>query len=450
MNRNSLFGRLANSKKAFGAAERQEYFHAHLEPLEDRKLLVSRFVSHDWTITSDVSPAGLSVGDTVTDFVNGVTGQYGSTAFGTLTGGSFVAGNQYIGNAIAASSVNDTVEVQPGTYVESDIVVTVGVTLTGSDTNDKPVIVPEVASANTTGDFPTGTHSGIIIYSANVTIRDLIIDGDGNGMTRDFHHGITTLYSAPGGGTQRNGTLTLATLGPQGPEGTNTSVPDLLVQDVEVRNVFWHGITISPLQDRTFDPGSGETENLIIRDSIVDDVGDTKDINRVGILMQNITDQTSGSINLIITSQPNIYFNTVSNVGVGVRTTYFGTLVYDNQNAATNRAVMATNDVFQANVYGFDIDGGSEDFYVGNNATNSGGLLDVGTGFNIRNSDPVFSGLHISGFHIGIHGQDVNTYDAVATQRMPRLALDVQLIGPGSTASGSVGLLLDNDMATPV
>jgi hypothetical protein len=450
MNRKSLFGRLADSTKAFRTAERQEYFRVNLEPLEDRKMLATTvYVNDNWIRANNA--ATLVIGEFVTS-TEGPSGSYGIDVFGTTSTGS-LAGAALIADAIDNVDEPGTVVILDGTYAESDIVIDKQITLTGNSQVTPPTIVPETASSDSSGAFASGTHSGLIVYSANVTIRDLIIQGTGNGFTRDYHHGITTIHDTPAGGTVRDGTLTLKTLGPQGQPGANSSVPNLLIQRVDVRNTYWTGITVSALANRSFDTGAGEASNLTIRDSKVDNVGDTKDTNRVGILVQNFTDQTSGGVNLLITQTPNVFRNTISNVGVGVRTTSFGSNFNwpdgdgaPQENGATNRTSVAAITVNQAEVFAFDMINAGEEFAVGLTANYTGS--NNATGVNINNSEQVYTGLNISGYKIGFHAQAARPNDNTVRERYPQFALGANIIGPGSTVSGSIGALFDNDGTT--
>ena len=222
---------------------------AHLEPLEDRRLLTTSttYVDYNWV---DLSYNGTNVrlGDQVKDIASGRTSAsgYGSDTFGTVAGfstngGSTVtpitpatmAGAGLIYNAIQSTSSGGTVSILQGTYQESDIVIDRPLTLTGTvDSNNDLLtdIVPEATSSHAIDpageNFAGGTHQGIIIYSPSVTVQDLTVDGNGNasldsatGTSFNYQQGITTLYDTQDGGSYNslhNGTLPLIQLGGTG------------------------------------------------------------------------------------------------------------------------------------------------------------------------------------------------------------------------------------------
>jgi hypothetical protein len=186
------------------------------EPLEFRRLLASiYYVNDDWeNLTDPGQPVEFL--DEVSDGVS-ISGFYGINAFGTVEGTSLPEYDQ-IFDAIQASLAGDTVHILAGTYAESDIVIDRPLTITG-DGRDATFIVPEVTSADENTAFHAGTHAGIIIYSPDVTIQDLEIDGNGNGTlggSLHFHQGITTLYDKQGSGNYaslHNGSLAPSNLG---------------------------------------------------------------------------------------------------------------------------------------------------------------------------------------------------------------------------------------------
>src|SRR5207253_4176979 len=74
------------------------------------------------------------------------------------------------------------------------------------------LIIPGIASSPTADGLGTvaplgaGTHSGFLVYSPNATIRDLHINGSGNGSLGNYQyqHGITTIYQANDGSNTGN------------------------------------------------------------------------------------------------------------------------------------------------------------------------------------------------------------------------------------------------------
>src|SRR4029079_13405428 len=132
----------------------------------------------------------------------------------------------------------------------------------------RSLIIPEDTATSVlddTTDFPVGAREGIIIYSPDVTVSNVAIDGNGNatttanaGHTLNYHQGITTLYD-PSIGTYsslHNGNLTPIQLGPvlSTPVRTRANVA---VVDVAVSNVYYHGITLSALAGQQWGTSNG-------------------------------------------------------------------------------------------------------------------------------------------------------------------------------------------------
>src|SRR5262249_34439645 len=146
------------------------------------------------------------------------------------------------------------------------------------------------------------------------------------GAGLNFHHGITTLYDTQNGGNYnslRNGSLPLIHLGTLNgpdvegsPDRPRASVPSLDINNVAVSNVYWHGITLSPLFNFNFDSGEEENFNLQIQNSTVTNVGDVKDANRIGVLIQNLNDENQ--------SMGNAVGLKITNAGVGVQSSPWG------------------------------------------------------------------------------------------------------------------------------
>jgi hypothetical protein len=225
--------------------------------LEDRKVLAAIAYVNDTWVKDSFSPGDevLSAGDTVFSIASldpvsfGITGDYGGSAFGkvrirdgvnlTLLAGTLsLAGSTLIDDAIDNGVIDnngDTVSLLEGTYTESDIIIDKGVLFKGSGVSGSgdTLIVPEVASTRAESEFPSGSHSAIIIYSQSVTVSNLHVNGSGNGGvgTFQYHHGITTLYDGtvdvneiqyldPNGAT--GGTFTL-TFNPSGDSAFTTA-----------------------------------------------------------------------------------------------------------------------------------------------------------------------------------------------------------------------------------
>src|SRR3954469_25261752 len=101
MNRKTLFGRLAGIEAGSKSAERQEYFRARMEPLEDRKMLAVLYVNDNWT--NDDGPGAPIIGVTTVSGDGQFGLLYGVDAYGTV-GGLTAAGAGLIHDAIDDST----------------------------------------------------------------------------------------------------------------------------------------------------------------------------------------------------------------------------------------------------------------------------------------------------------------------------------------------------------
>ena len=417
-------------------SKRRETQLVGLEPLEDRKMLAvgTAYINDNWT--NDDGP-DLDFGDFVSSTgADGliITAEYGFDAFGTVDGQS-LAGAATIADAIANTTVGGTLNILAGTYSESDIVVTKGMTVRGITGATQATIVPEVLSSHATAeDFAADTHSGFIIYSASVTIDNLKIDGNGNGSlggTLNYHHGITTLYDTQNGGnysTVRNGSLAPSNMG--GDDATT----NIRIQNVTVTNTWWHGITLSGINGTNI---RGNT----ITGATVSNVGEvgSRDLHRVGIMLQN---HDGGQV----------LESSVSNVGVGIASGTFGTLSFGNNNNARNRTGMRLNTVTDADQRAYSVvnQDGQIDLnfllipgaqFIGFNANKAiyTSPSNNGVGLYLNHSQPVVIGYEATNAKIGV--QIENT--TVENLLLPIFA-GTTITGPGMAVADSIGILADN------
>ncbi len=461
MNRKTLLGRFASSFTAAPAAVRPEYTSVRLEALEDRKMLaLTTFVNDNWVNT--MGGDGLQNGDMVTN-TNPNDGavilkEYGFDAFGIVDGGS-LAGSTTIYDAIQNTSSGGTLTLLPGTFTESDIVIDRPMRFEGTLVASaiSSVIVPEATSADVDGNFSVGTRSGIIIYSPSVSILNLKVDGSGNtgiGANHDYHQGITTLYDTQNGGdysSLHNGVLPLIILGtPGGGESghLNASVPQLEIDNVNVTNTYWHGVTISPLFNRNFDTGEDENFNLNVSNSSISNVGIVQDSNRIGVLLQNLNDEEDTNVG-------NARNLTISNVGVGIKSAPYGDNnagTYGDSNRASNQSYIRFVTVNDPVVTGFEIIDGSRTDSQGWKAIFSN-PVNNGTGISLNRSRSAMGGAIITNAKIGVHVQNsplsIPPLAGDVGSRHPSFLWDNYLTGPGVGVAGSVGVLVDTAVGDP-
>jgi hypothetical protein len=349
-------------------ADRPNYFRPLLELLEDRKMLVaSTMLSHNWM---DIDPTfngtDLNSNDKVKDSVTNVVLNYGVTAFGDVTNAvdpanpthHYLAGKETIHDAVAGTISGGTLQISDGTYAGSDILLDRPITVFGDGANT--VIVPEVASDQSeasnfgrAGAGSAGAHQGIIINAHNVTVSNLTLDGDlgpvsGPG-SMNYQQGVTCLYdltqdgnnyysaydySNPG--TPIHVPLTVDNLadgpvtGGSGHENVNWTVTNLTVN-----NTFVHGIAMSGYYDLTRTLAGITISNNSVN-NVAAPADRATDLNRDGILVMN-------------SDQGLISGNTVTGVGVGVMTTYYGSAPqFGSRSAPSNHSAVKSNTVTNA------------------------------------------------------------------------------------------------------
>ncbi|MBI3840091.1 MAG: hypothetical protein HY288_19380, partial [Planctomycetia bacterium] len=311
MNRRTLFGRFAALQSANRAATRQDYFRPLLEPLEDRKMLAaSTMLSHNFV---DVDPTfdgtHLNSNDQVQDSVTLLVFNYAFTGFGDVTNAvdpanpanHFLAGDETLHDAVAATPSAAQLQISDGTYAASDVILGNAITVFGNGANT--VIVPEVASDKSefgatqnlghAGAGASGAHQGLIINAQNVTISNLTMDGNlgGVGGSLNYQQGISTLFDLAQDGNafysafdyKNPGTPIQVPLTPL-IFGTGNPTVNMVVDTVTVNNTFFHGIAMSSYFN------NGAWKNMQIINSTVNNVGggSTAADSSVGILMRNM------------------------------------------------------------------------------------------------------------------------------------------------------------------
>ncbi len=470
MNRKSLFGRLSPRTLARRTADRPEHYRAAIEPLEVRKVLAATFyVNDNWAENPNTADGTLTLGDSVVslnDPVNfGITATYGTNAFGNVTGTNVpnIAGNEFIYSAITAAldDNNDTVSIIEGTYTESDIVIDKSVIFQGSGRSGltDTLIVPEVASARAEQEFPIGSRSGIIIYNNSITVRNLRLDGSGNGSITPgfaYHHGITTFYeqqNGPGGGSQdyvslRAGNLSVTNaIANYGGivEGLASLRPKLFIQSVTVQNAWYHGITFSGPTGTNFDEDGSGAHNEVAN-SIVTNVGDAgnQGFNHVGIMIMNVDDYDTGDPGGAPASKGgNAYDNVVSNAGIGIGNNAYGTRGWSSDDAAQNDSTYSFNTVNNPVVAAYYREFNNGNDFINNVATFAPGNTAIGI-WNVESDlNMLGSSLGTSAANAPLIGLKLEKADTAGHGTSVVLANSL-LQGPGTAVSGSIGILADN------
>ncbi|MBZ5558646.1 MAG: hypothetical protein LAO77_15345 [Acidobacteriia bacterium] len=150
-----------------------------------------------------------------------------------------------IQSAIAAANAGDTIKIRKGDYVEN-VIVDKPLTIAG-DKDDRVVIRPAVSNPNPCAgsSLCDGTVSNIILVQADdVTLHDLVLDGDNPSLTSGIVRDGADLDA-------RNGIITNHLVG---------TFTNLTVYDVTLRNVYLRGIYAS--SGGTFNFHHNRVENV--------------------------------------------------------------------------------------------------------------------------------------------------------------------------------------------
>ena len=204
-----------------------------------------------------------------------------------------------IQEAINGSSVGDTIEVSPGTYVEN-LVVDRSLTIYGTD-KASTIVIPALSAPNpcTGSSLCGGAASNIILVRAdNVMIHDLTLDGDNPSLTSGIERGGADLDA-------RNGIIVDHSAG---------SFTGLEVHDCVVKNVYLRGINAS----------SGGTFN-IHHNTVTNVQGDYYSIGIFawygpGTMSYNDVSYCNDGISANHSKGIQFLYNTVSHSGSGIHT----------------------------------------------------------------------------------------------------------------------------------
>ena len=155
-----------------------------------------------------------------------------STWAATITvgpGGSPTYNYATIQAAVSASVSGDIINVAPGTYIESNILVDKSITIQGvGATRDDVIVVPANYDGNLDNAF-VNSQNCFIIKADFVTIKKLTINGNGNPAltthNNNYRAGIVTLDASQSGGATWN---------------------YLHVDNVVIKNVYRRGISVFP------------------------------------------------------------------------------------------------------------------------------------------------------------------------------------------------------------
>ena len=150
-----------------------------------------------------------------------------------------------IQNGVNAAAAGYTVNIESGTYYESNITITKPVTIDGDYTGtdrSAVVVAPAIADAHDDSTWDGATLSnGFVIQSSGVTIRNLTVDGDagvGGAGSRNFRAGIITDSRI-----------------------ANPVFNDVAVENVAVQNTYRRGIQI-------YSPGAVGSGNSIVNSQV--------------------------------------------------------------------------------------------------------------------------------------------------------------------------------------
>lgn len=163
-----------------------------------------------------------------------------------------------IQRGIDLASAGNTVNIQNGLYLESNIRIDKALTIDGQNRSGV-IIAPAgeddhdvvATSDGTTSSFRGTYQNGFIVRSDNVSLADLTLDGQGN----------STL--TPGKNNYRTGVVVDNT------GGTNWN--NFSADNIAVRNTYYRGVEINPVYTRGV-PGTGSSTGHSVSNSLIDNV----------------------------------------------------------------------------------------------------------------------------------------------------------------------------------
>ncbi len=216
---------------------------------------------------------------------------YGANAFSSIQAG------------VTNANTGGTVYVLPGTYVEN-VTINKALTLAGAGQSGAgaTTILPSFAGAVGGSTFANGASNLILVQASNVTIEDLLLDGNNpslagqsgattvNGVNVDAQNGIVTDYRV------------------------GTPFSNFVVHDTTVQNIDFRGIYDS--DGGTFD---------IYNNTVTNDEGDPSSVaifnfGGSGIFDNNTVSYASDAISANWSAGTQFIGNTISHSGSGIHT----------------------------------------------------------------------------------------------------------------------------------
>ncbi len=284
------------------------------------------WVNDTWQITINVGPAGLSFGDIVANDAGAgddvtVTGKvYGFNAFSTIA------------SSLPFVGTGGTVHVLAGLYNESNVSLDQAMIIDGTSLTRANVVVgPAIADSHDDSSFGGTVSNAFVIRSSDVTIRDLTIDGDQDGLL-------------PGDQNFRQAVITDFSLG---------VYSNLVVDNIQAQNIYRKGVNLVAT-------GTNYATGLQITDSGFDHIGTSAALGFEGYFAITVFQGTAL-----------IDHNTITNSGGGIGSNYFNSeseapLLTVTNNSFTAALTLGTNPVV-----GLDLSG------LADGSLASGNTIDV-------------------------------------------------------------------------
>jgi hypothetical protein len=305
---------------------------------------------------------------------------------------SFVSPNStpLIQRAIDAASTGWTVNVAAGNYYESNISVNKAVTISGQDLATT-ILGPSIVDGHENNSFGNASNA-FIVRSSGVTIKNITIDGNADGLLAGDHN-------------FRTGVMPDFNLG---------NYSNITVNNMAMKNLYRRGVNISAM--------SGHLSGIVISGNSFEDIG------TAGMNFEE------GAAVMIFDADALITNNIINNCGNGIGTNYLNGEAYAGVFTITgNQISVKTTDGV-----GLDISGMKGGSLVDNNVITNGyyGIVPEYT-TNDAITPVTISNNHVSGVLYGIY-----LYSLVN----PLQVTGNHIFSP-LTLSGSRGILFANTYA---
>ena len=368
--------------------------------------------------------AASPIEDKISDYLDVNTPGSASVGFVRLRSGQIYVTqlSDSIQRGIDAASSSDTVHVNDGTYIGSNLDVDKSVTIVGQD-RAGVIVAPSLADSHDDSEFGgADVSNAFVVQSSGVTIEDLTVDGNANSLlagAQNFRAGVVTDYNFGAG-----------------------VFDDTVVDSVSFKNIYRNGVELISIAGG--DPATAVSTGNLVENSSFDSIATDYTLNPDMFGFAVFFGQSSGSVT----------GNTITNAGNGIGTnfitqfpSYAPTVTISGNNLSQFAVVPGFGSV------GLVLAGLALDSQVTNNVidTTGDGQLDYAVQLSFL-SDVRGTALAFTGNTITTKDDDVGILVSrrsfgVSSSFTPVALSDNTLTHTG--AAGGVGIQITNDFGGP-